>query len=150
VNLRRRRLGSESESLLFAGDQFYSDVPATISNFDPIKGSREQEFWQHARCHHERGDPKLTIINVDEAVTRRQMNRPIAARLRWGRTDVIPRRDHARETDRRWCRRCWSLYRNSYHNEEKSSLCGHETADSAMQSRSRTQTRRETKDAGLD
>jgi len=37
-------------------------VPATITDFDPVKGSPEQEVWQDASCHHERGYPKMTVI----------------------------------------------------------------------------------------
>ena len=45
---------------------FYGDVPATISNFDPIKGSHAQEVWKDAKCHHERGGfPKMTLLSVD-------------------------------------------------------------------------------------
>jgi hypothetical protein len=41
---------------------FFGDVPATITDFDPVKGSPEQEVWQDASCHHERGYPKMTVI----------------------------------------------------------------------------------------
>jgi len=62
---------------------FYGDVPATVSDFDPIKGSREQEVWKDAQCHHERGFPKLSVINVDGSITNAQKSLPIAARFRW-------------------------------------------------------------------
>ena len=62
---------------------FYGDVPATVSDFDPIKGSREQEVWKDAQCHHERGFPKISVINVDGSITSGQKNLPIAARFRW-------------------------------------------------------------------
>ena len=62
---------------------FYGDVPATVSDFDPIKGSREREVWKDAQCHHERGFPKISVINVDGSITSGQKNLPIAARFRW-------------------------------------------------------------------
>jgi hypothetical protein len=62
---------------------FYGDVPATVSDFDPIKGSREQEVWKDAQCHHERGFPKISVINVDGSITSGQKSLPIAARFRW-------------------------------------------------------------------
>ena len=41
---------------------FYGDVPAIISNFDPIKGSHAQEVWKDEKCHQERGGfPKMTL-----------------------------------------------------------------------------------------
>jgi hypothetical protein len=62
---------------------FYGDVPTTVSDFDPIKGSREQEVWKDAQCHHERGFPKITVINVDGSIINAQKSLPIAARFRW-------------------------------------------------------------------
>lgn len=62
---------------------FYGDVPATVSDFDPIKGSREQEVWKDAQCHHERGYPKISVINVDGSITNAHKSSPIAARFRW-------------------------------------------------------------------
>ena len=63
---------------------FFGDVPATISNFDPTKGSREQEVWKDATCHHERGGfPKMTVISVDGFIMDGEEKRPIAARYRW-------------------------------------------------------------------
>ena len=63
---------------------FYGDVPATISNFDPTKGSHEQEVWKDAKCHHERGGfPKMTVISVDGFVMNGEEKLPIAARYRW-------------------------------------------------------------------
>ena len=58
-------------------------MPATVSDFDPIKGSREQEVWKDAQCHHERGFPKISVINVDGSITNAQKSLPIAARFRW-------------------------------------------------------------------
>jgi hypothetical protein len=62
--------------------KFFGDVPATVSDFDPIKGSREQEVWKDAKCHHERGLPKLTVISVEGQVTNGQQKLTIAARRR--------------------------------------------------------------------
>ena len=61
---------------------FYGDVPTTISNFDPIKGSDVQTVWSDAQCHHERGIPKVTLISVDGNVTSGQKKISIAARYR--------------------------------------------------------------------
>lgn len=63
--------------------KFYGDVTATASDFDPFAGSREQEVWQDAKCHHERGFPKISVINVDGTVTNGKKKLPIAARFRW-------------------------------------------------------------------
>ena len=61
---------------------FYGDVPATVSDFDPINGSREQEVWRDTECHHERGLPKITVISVDGQITNGQKKLVIAARYR--------------------------------------------------------------------
>lgn len=63
---------------------FYGDVPATISNFDPIKGSHAQEVWKDAKCHHERGGfPKMTVLSVDGLIMDGEKKLPVAARYRW-------------------------------------------------------------------
>jgi hypothetical protein len=62
---------------------FYGDVPVTVSDFDLIKGSREQEVWKDAQCHHERGFPKISVINVDGSITNGKKSLSIAARVRW-------------------------------------------------------------------
>lgn len=62
---------------------FYGDVATIVSDFDPFTGSREQEVWKDARCHHERGFPKISVINVDGSITNGQTKLPIAARFRW-------------------------------------------------------------------
>lgn len=63
---------------------FYGDVPATISNFDPIKGSHAQEVWKDAKCHHERGGfPKMTLLSVDGFIMNGEEKQAIAARYRW-------------------------------------------------------------------
>jgi len=61
---------------------FYGDVSATISDFDPNKGSRDQEVWRDNSCHHERGYPKITAIGVDGSVTSGQKKHSISARYR--------------------------------------------------------------------
>ena len=62
---------------------FYGDVPVTVHDFNPIKGSRAQEVWKDSQCHHERGYPKISIINVDGSITNAHKNIPISARYRW-------------------------------------------------------------------
>ena len=54
----------------------------TVSDFDPTKGSREQEVWRDAECHHERGFPKMTVVSVDGQITNGQQKLTIAARYR--------------------------------------------------------------------
>ena len=83
---------------------FSGDVPATVSNFDPIKGSREQEVWEDAKCHHERGYPKVTVINIDGSITNGQTKLPISARYRWlglllPEDEVMPAKRLVRGTD---------------------------------------------------
>lgn len=77
---------------------FYSDVPATVSDFDPIKGSREQEVWKDAECHQERGFPKMTVISVEGQITNGQQNLTIAASYR--RLGVLLPRDEVRAAKR--------------------------------------------------
>jgi len=74
----KTRISAHSREANFSGD-----VPTTVADFDPIKGSREREVWQDAKCHHERGFPKMTVINIDGSITNRQKTLPIAARYRW-------------------------------------------------------------------
>ena len=63
---------------------FFGDVPATVSDFNPTKGSPEQEVWKEAKCHHERGGfPKMTVISVDGFIMNGQKKLPITARYRW-------------------------------------------------------------------
>ena len=71
------RISDHSQETNFSGD-----VPATVSDFDPIKGSREQEVWRDTECHHERGFPKMTVISVDGQITNGQQKLIIAARYR--------------------------------------------------------------------
>jgi hypothetical protein len=61
---------------------FYGNVRATMSDFDPIKGSREREVWKDAKCHHERGFPKITVLDVDGSITTGKKKRLIYARYR--------------------------------------------------------------------
>ena len=72
------RISAHSQETNFSGD-----VPVTVANFDPIKGSPKQKVWQDAKCHHERGYPKMTIINVDGSISNGQIKIPISARYRW-------------------------------------------------------------------
>lgn len=75
----RIRLSAHSQET-----NFFGIVPVTVSNFDPIKGSPEQEVWKDARCHHERGGfPKMTVITVDGVTADGQKQHPISARFRW-------------------------------------------------------------------
>lgn len=75
----RVRLSAHSQET-----NFFGIVPATISSFDPIKGSPEQEVWKDTRCHHARGGfPKMTVITVDGIMTNGQRQLPVSARFRW-------------------------------------------------------------------
>lgn len=83
---------------------FYGDVPARVSDFDPIKGSSAHEVWKDARCHHERGFPKITVINVDGSITSGQNKLPVSARYRWlglllPRDEVMASKRLAKGTD---------------------------------------------------
>lgn len=62
---------------------FYGDVPATVSGFDPVEGSQPREVWRDAMCHHERGFPKISVINVDGSIKSRQTTISVSARYRW-------------------------------------------------------------------
>jgi len=95
----KTRISSHSQQT-----NFYGDVAATVSDFDPFTGSREQEVWRDARCHHERGLPKISVINVDGSITNGQEKHPIAARFRWlGRLlpgdEVMPGKRLSTDTD---------------------------------------------------
>jgi hypothetical protein len=75
----RVRLSAHSQET-----NFFGIVPVTVTNFNPIKGSPEQEVWKDARCHHERGGyPKMTVITVDGIMIDGQKQLPISARFRW-------------------------------------------------------------------
>ena len=83
---------------------FSGDVPATVANFDPVKGSPKQQVWQDAKCHHERGYPKMTITNVGGSITNGQTKLPISARYRWlglllPGDEVMPAKKLTRGTD---------------------------------------------------
>lgn len=84
---------------------FFGDVPATISNFDPTKGSQEQEAWKDTKCHHERGGfPKMTVVSVDGFIMNGHEKLPIAARYRWmglllPGDEVMPAKPLVRGTD---------------------------------------------------
>ena len=84
---------------------FFGDVPATISNFDPIKGSHAQEVWKDAKCHHERGGfPKMTVLSVDGLIMDGEKKLPVAARYRWiglllPGDEVMPAKPLIRGTD---------------------------------------------------
>jgi len=71
------RISDHSQETSFSGD-----VPATVSDFDPIKGSGEQEVWKDAECHHERGFPKMTVISVDGQKGNGKQKLAISARHR--------------------------------------------------------------------
>jgi len=71
------RISDHSQETDFSGD-----VSATVVDFDPIQGSREQEIWKDAECHHERGFPKITVIGVDGQITNGQKKLTIAASYR--------------------------------------------------------------------
>jgi len=75
----RIRLSAHSQET-----NFFGIIPVTVSNFDPFKGSPEQEVWKDAACHHERGGfPKMTVITVDGIMIDGQKQHPVAARFRW-------------------------------------------------------------------
>jgi hypothetical protein len=61
---------------------FFGDVPATVSDFDPIKESREQKVWEDANCHHERGFPKMTVISVGGSMMDGQRKFTVDAQIR--------------------------------------------------------------------
>ena len=61
---------------------FFGDVRTTLSDFDPVEGSRQQEVWKDASCHHERGFPKITVLDVGGAIATGQKKHVIAARSR--------------------------------------------------------------------
>jgi hypothetical protein len=61
---------------------FFGNVRATVPDFDPIKGSREHEVWKDAKCHHERGFPKITVLGVYGSITAGKKESNISARYR--------------------------------------------------------------------
>jgi hypothetical protein len=61
---------------------FFGDVPATITDFDPVKGSPEQEVWQDASCHHERGYPKMTVIATNGLIAQGPEKQTVEAEFR--------------------------------------------------------------------
>jgi hypothetical protein len=61
---------------------FFGDVPITVADFDPVKGSPEQEVWRDERCHHERGFPKTRVIAIDGAIAHGSDKRAVDAKPR--------------------------------------------------------------------
>jgi hypothetical protein len=61
---------------------FFGDVPITAANFDPVKGSPEQEVWQDERCHHERGFPRVLLMAVDGLIAHGSDKQLVEARPR--------------------------------------------------------------------
>jgi hypothetical protein len=61
---------------------FFGNVRTTVSDFDLTKGSREREIWKDARCHHERGLPKMTVLAVDGVIAAGPRKRLIVAHFR--------------------------------------------------------------------
>jgi hypothetical protein len=61
---------------------FFGVVPAVVPSFDLLKGSSEREIWRDARCHHERGYPRFTVIGVDGLVANGSQKAPVSARRR--------------------------------------------------------------------
>jgi hypothetical protein len=61
---------------------FFGSVPATVSEFDLGKGSKDQEVWRDGKCHHERGFPKISVTNIDGLATTGLQRHPINARWR--------------------------------------------------------------------
>jgi hypothetical protein len=61
---------------------FFGDVPITAADFDPAKGSPEQQVWQDKRCHHERGFPRTGVIAVDGVIARGTERQAVEAKPR--------------------------------------------------------------------
>ena len=61
---------------------FFGDVPITIADFDPAKGSPEQEVWQDARCHHERGFPRMSVIGIGGEIAHGSQKQAVEAKPR--------------------------------------------------------------------
>jgi hypothetical protein len=61
---------------------FFGLVPATISKFNLVEGSKEQAVWRDGKCHHERGFPKISVTSIDGLVTIGQQKYPVNARWR--------------------------------------------------------------------
>jgi hypothetical protein len=62
--------------------RFVGDVTTTMSDFDPMKGISDHVVWEDSKCHHERGIPKATILEVSGSVKDQQREVPIAATIR--------------------------------------------------------------------
>jgi hypothetical protein len=62
--------------------RFSREVTASFADFALKDGSTEQLIWQDARCHHERGIPKLTLTAIDGLITDGPMQHVITARTR--------------------------------------------------------------------
>jgi hypothetical protein len=62
--------------------RFIGDVSAIMTDFDPMKGISDQVVWEDSKCHHERGFPKATILEVSGSMKDQQREAPIAATIR--------------------------------------------------------------------
>jgi len=61
---------------------FFGDVPTTAANFDPAKGSPEQQVWQDERCHHERSFPKMRVIAIGGGIAHSSEKQAVDAKPR--------------------------------------------------------------------
>ena len=61
---------------------FFGDVPTTAANFDPAKGSPEQQVWQDERCHHERSFPKMRVIAIGGVIAHGSEKQAVDAKPR--------------------------------------------------------------------
>jgi hypothetical protein len=63
--------------------RFVGNVTTAISDFDPTKGIVDHIVWEDSKCHHERGLPKATILEVSGSLKKDQQGEvPIAATIR--------------------------------------------------------------------
>lgn len=61
---------------------FFGAVPITAANFDPAKGSPEQEIWRDERCHHERGFPTISVSAIDGVISHGTSKQAVEAKPR--------------------------------------------------------------------
>jgi hypothetical protein len=59
--------------------RFYGTVQAQFLDVDPSAGAGEVLLWEDARCHRERGIPKISVVRIEGAIRRGERSIPLTA-----------------------------------------------------------------------
>jgi hypothetical protein len=59
--------------------RFYGTAEARFADVDPSIGADEAVVWEDARCHRERGIPKISLVRIDGAIRNGDKTTPLTA-----------------------------------------------------------------------